>query len=115
MCRKSSEKKRKFRVHPLWQQRSILGAHNSLAKEMVIYDPTMLTNYIRMSVSTYEKLLLKVGSKLESCPTRKDIITPSEKLMVTLRDNLILDQIILIIRDSTALFFLRWQMLITCF
>ncbi|XP_051170182.1 uncharacterized protein LOC127287352 [Leptopilina boulardi] len=52
---------------------------------MVKYDPTMLTNYIRMSVSTYEKLLLKVGSKLESYPTRKDIITPSEKLMVTLR------------------------------
>ncbi|XP_051164962.1 uncharacterized protein LOC127283891 [Leptopilina boulardi] len=77
--------KRKYRVHPLWQQRSVCGAHNTLIREMVMHDPAMFRNYLRMSTSTYENLLLKVGHKLQSCPTRTDVITPSEKLIVTLR------------------------------
>ncbi|XP_051165273.1 uncharacterized protein LOC127284034 [Leptopilina boulardi] len=80
-----NRRSRKYRVHPLWLQRSIFGAHNSLVKEMVMHDPVMFKNYLRMSVSTFEKLLIKVGESLQSYPTREDIISPSEKLIVTLR------------------------------
>ena len=52
---------------------------------MVIFDHVMFRDYVRMSVENYEKLLLQVGPALYSSPTREDVITPSEKLIVTLR------------------------------
>ncbi|XP_033222780.1 uncharacterized protein LOC117176636 [Belonocnema kinseyi] len=51
---------------------------------MVVVDSDMFRAYIRMTVVEYENLLLQVGSKLISAPTRHDLVTPSQKLMTTL-------------------------------
>lgn len=79
------KRNRRYRVNPVWQQRLSFGAHDTLVKDMVMFDQAMFRNYTRMSVSTFENLLMKVGHKLQSCPTRADVITPSQKLIVTLR------------------------------
>ena len=47
-------------------------------------DPVMFRAYIRMTCVQYEHLL-QVGPKLISAPTRDEVVTPSQKLMVTLR------------------------------
>ncbi|XP_043484646.1 uncharacterized protein LOC122512700 isoform X2 [Leptopilina heterotoma] len=85
LCLLRRKKKRRFRVHPLWKSREIKGLHNNLIAELAIVDELLFRSYTRMSVVEYENLLQEVGPSLVSFPTRKDIINPSTKLMLTLR------------------------------
>nr|XP_022905462.1 uncharacterized protein LOC111417424 isoform X1 [Onthophagus taurus] len=79
-------KKRKIWVREWIERRNELGAFKSLVNELRIEDSQQFRNFIRMSSTELEDLLFIVGPKIQKQDTvLRELISASEKLMVTLR------------------------------
>ncbi|XP_023312264.1 uncharacterized protein LOC111692469 [Anoplophora glabripennis] len=83
---KKNKKRRRFWVRDWILRREKYGAYNKLIRELKIEDAQQFKNFIRMSAVDFEELLSKVGRIIQKEDTHlRASISPSERLMVTLR------------------------------
>jgi hypothetical protein len=67
------------------QERSNLGNFNTMLKEHQLSNSSLFFNFMRMSSSTFEKLLAIVGPSLQRFPSRADNLSVGEIVGATLR------------------------------
>lgn len=84
--KKKEKKDRKYWVHPYYRERGETGAYVVVVESLLITDPTMFHEYMRMSPTQFESLCDLVGPLIEKQETffRKPI-SGHERLAVTLR------------------------------
>lgn len=76
---------RRWWVHPINQRRIEQGASEQLVREMMLCDEDEFFSYTRMSMSQFQELLLLVGPLMLKQNTRKDVLSPYIRLLITLR------------------------------
>lgn len=83
--KRNKKKKKRFWVHPLLQTRADKGMFKLFYIDLRKY-PEKFFNYTRMSIESFDELLLLLSESLKGSdtPMRKSI-SPAEKLLVTLR------------------------------
>lgn len=80
--------RRKYWVHPIFMEkmRKAQGIHDNLIVELKLNDPSKFFNYLRMSPSSFDKLLALVGPSIIKKDSRfRESINPSTRLALTLR------------------------------
>jgi hypothetical protein len=89
LCKHHNNKKKRNRtcwVREWILRREMYGAYANLVNELKIEDAQQFKIFIRMSAVDLEELLLHVGKYIKKQDTQlRAAITPSERLMVTLR------------------------------
>ena len=86
--KKDRQNWRQFWVRPILQKRRSQGEFYNLLQEMRLNDPDSHFRYLRMSKSTFDHLLAKVGPFLSRRPymsDRRPNISPGERLALTIR------------------------------
>lgn len=83
---RSKRKRREYGIHPINQTRKKLGEFFTLIK-MLEEDPMRYFNYFRMSNEQFNQILDKIKPCLmpKYKHSRSNIISPEEKLVITLR------------------------------
>ena len=80
------KRNRKVWVKEWIKNRPNQGAYNNLMKELKALDTSSYRNFVRMSSSTFEELLVKVAPLIVRQDTRiRKAICPGERLAITLR------------------------------
>lgn len=83
--KKRSEKKKRMWSHPFVGSRLLSGVFNRLYDDLRKY-PNKFFNYVRMSISSFDELLILCKNDLTKQDTiLRNAIRPEEKLFVTLR------------------------------
>ncbi|XP_055902191.1 uncharacterized protein LOC129938576 [Eupeodes corollae] len=84
--KRSSQKIRRFQVHPLFHARKIHGEYFSLIERLELF-PIKFFEYFRMSRQQFQCILLKIRSDIQPRFNlfRNDTISAKEKLCLTLR------------------------------
>ena len=87
---KSEECRIKIRKHKVWvgkilTERSWKGEYHLLVKELKLFDHEFFYKQFRMSPSRYEILLQLVGPLITKNAHRREVISPGERLCITLR------------------------------
>lgn len=82
--KKLQQQRRRLQVDPLISQRLLVGAFVTLFNQLRDNE-TKFFNYFRMSSRTFDELLAKLHDKLLRSSYRRLPISPTERLMVTLR------------------------------
>jgi hypothetical protein len=83
--RRRKRRKQKFWVHPITSQRLMKGFFYTLYEDLRRH-PKKFFNYYRMSVNSFDELLLLLRPTITYRNTRwRDSIPPEERLSVTLR------------------------------
>jgi hypothetical protein len=78
-------KKRRYWIHPINEERDNLGEYHRLVQELRL-DSQRFNTYCRMSPEIFEKLLQKVGPRIQKQHTKfRQALCSSQKLMITLR------------------------------
>ena len=72
-------------VRRIFQERKQKGEFHLLVEEMRLFDREYYFKYLRFSVSQFEELLQLVAPKIAKCSEKREPISPSERLSVTLR------------------------------
>lgn len=75
---------RSFSVHPLNKQRKRFGEFHHLYADLRDH-PSKFFEYTRMSISTYDFILLKISKRIQKKNTASLPITPAERLFITIR------------------------------
>lgn len=76
---------RRWWVRPINEGRSDHGASELLVREMRLYDDEEFFSFTRLSISKFDELLQLVGPTLLKQNTRKDVLSPYMRLLITLR------------------------------
>lgn len=77
---------RRWQVRPIFQQRSRFGAYRTLLEDLRYNDAEKYFNHMRMEPATFDHLLSMVGPWLEKETNfRHDVVTPEERLAITIR------------------------------
>lgn len=78
--------KRRCRVRKIFSKRAQHGAFANLIGEMRLWDEDKYYNYFRMSSVQFDDLLHLVGPQLQKNDQfRTDVLSPAERLSITLR------------------------------
>lgn len=76
---------RRWWVRPINKRRNEQGASEQLVREMRLYDDEAFFYFTRMSMDQFDNLLELVRHLLDKQNTRKDVLSPSTRLLITLR------------------------------
>ena len=83
--KKKRGKNRNLWIHPLNEQRYISGAFYTLYNELRDHEAKFF-NYFRMSMSSFDELLMRLRGNLQKKnTTMRDCVPPEEMLALTLR------------------------------
>lgn len=82
---KKRQYNRQWWVRPILKQRILKGEFHNLIAEMRLGDAEYFFAYFRMTATKFEELLTLVACHLKPKNTRPDIISPAERLAITLR------------------------------
>ena len=86
LIRQKNNRKRSCWVREWIAKRPRLGAYNCLMQELIIEDPIVMRNFLRMDQMDMEELLNLVGGAITKKDTRMRLALPvKEKLALTLR------------------------------
>ena len=80
-----SPKEREFHVRQIYKERNSKGEFHLLVKEARLMDHELFFEMFRMTPTKYEELLGYVGPHILKDSTRREAISPDERLSVTLR------------------------------
>ena len=80
-----SPKEREFHVRQIYKERNSKGEFHLLVKEARLMDHELFFEMFRMTPTKYEELLAYVGPHILKDSTRREVISPDERLSVTLR------------------------------
>ena len=86
----AEENRMKIRVHKVWvrkilTERTWKGEYHVLVNELKLFDHEFFYKQFRMSPTRLEELLCLVGPLLVKSSLRREVITPGERLCITLR------------------------------
>lgn len=81
---KRKYEKKKFWVHPLLKLRCNHGFYEAIYPTLCLYD-NLFKNYMRMSPTQFEDLLLKVGPVISKENYVRESIVAAARLSITLR------------------------------
>ena len=76
---------RKWHVKPIFKERKILGDYYCLIKDYQINNSALFYNYMRMTSTAFEELIIHVGPFLQRIPTRPDTLSVGACLTATIR------------------------------
>ena len=80
-----NKRKRRYWVHPIFQQRETFGEYHHLMKQILSDDEKCLA-YIRMKPDTFKTLLEIIGPHIEKRTTNfRKPLPARERLVITLR------------------------------
>lgn len=86
LTKKKQRKRRRWWVRPWIARRNLLGASNTLLRELAVEDPDSYCNHLRMDESKFEELLLLVAPLITKENTlMRDSIPTRIKLQIVLR------------------------------
>ncbi|KAL5243347.1 hypothetical protein ACI65C_010757 [Semiaphis heraclei] len=77
--------KPRWHIRPLFLDRELHGHYHCFARELQLYNSALYFNFMRMTSTTFEELVILVSPKLQRNPIRKDILSVGEILTATLR------------------------------
>ena len=77
--------KKRFWVREVFQEREDKGEFHCLVKELMLVDRELFFKMFRLMPTQFEKLLALVAPKITKANTRVGVISPAERLCVTLR------------------------------
>ena len=80
--KRKSELKRRYWIHPINQNRPLFGEFHQLFQELKADDERFM-QYTRMSVNSFEQLLMAIRPAIEEFGIRTPV-TAEERLLVTL-------------------------------
>ncbi|XP_046863249.1 protein ALP1-like [Xenia sp. Carnegie-2017] len=83
--RRCKKYRKRFWVRPIFERRQQHGEYFRLVKEMKEEDHESYFAYFRMLPRHFDFLLSLVAPLISKCSTRRDAISPSERLALTLR------------------------------
>ena len=72
-------------MRKIFQEGKIKGEYRTLVQEMMLFDDEYFCKMFPMFPSKFEHLFTLVGAELERDNTRREAISPGERLCVTLR------------------------------
>lgn len=81
----TADQRRRWWVRPINQRREEQGASEQLVREMRLHDDESFFNYTRMTMVQFDRLLTLVGPLILKQNTRKDVLSPYVRLLITLR------------------------------
>lgn len=76
---------RRWWVRAINQRRSQQGASEQLVREMRRHDDEEFFQFTRLSIAKFDELLVLVGPSLLKQNSRKDVLSPYLRLLITLR------------------------------
>lgn len=76
---------RRWWVRPINQRRADQGASEQLVQEMMAYDDEEFFCFTRLTIGQFEQLHTLIGPLLIKQNTRKDVLSPYLRLLITLR------------------------------
>ena len=79
------ERKRRFWVRQIYQQRKQKGEYHLLVKDLKLFDDELFFTYFRMSTTKFEGLLSWVAPHITKSSMKREAVGPSERLCVALR------------------------------
>ena len=83
--RKYKKRKRQYRIHPILAVRYLEGSFYTLLEKLKSQDSKFF-NYFRMSVSTFEFLVMRLSDRIKGQDTpMRACVPPKEMLAVTIR------------------------------
>ena len=82
-------------VRPTNARRYEFGASQNLVHEMRLYADEEFFNFTRLTLDQFDELLVLVGPSFTKINTRKDVISPYTRLLITLRYSILKIQKIL--------------------
>ena len=77
--------KKRFWVLEIFQEREDKGEFHSLVKQLMLVDHELFFKMFRLMPTQFETLLALVAPKITKANTRVGVISPAERLSVTLR------------------------------
>jgi hypothetical protein len=77
--------RKRFWVRKVFCEREIKGEYHCLIKELMLVDHELFFKMFRMMPNKFEELLTLVAPKITKANTRPGVISPAERLCVTLR------------------------------
>lgn len=81
---KMRRNKRRYGVHPIWKERKNKGHYHNLIREMRNQESEFFRKYLRMTPSSFDKLLKLIQDRMKKY-SQNEPISPGERLAVTLR------------------------------
>ncbi|CAI6370576.1 unnamed protein product [Macrosiphum euphorbiae] len=78
-------RQRKWHVKPIFKERKIHGDYYCLIKDYQINNSALFYNYMRMTSTAFEELIIHVGPFLQRIPTRPDTLSVGACLTATIR------------------------------
>lgn len=85
LTKKKQRKRRRWWVRPWIARRNLLGASNTLLRELAVEDPDSYCNHLRMDESKFEELLLVAPLITKENTLMRDSIPTRIKLQIVLR------------------------------
>ena len=77
--------KKRFWVREIFQEREDKGEFHCLVKQLMLVDHELFFKMFRLMPTQFETLLALVAPKITKANTRVGVISPAERLSVTLR------------------------------
>ena len=77
--------KKRFWVHEIFQECEGKGEFHFLVKQLMLVDHELFFKMFRLMLTQFEALLYLVAPKITKANTRVGVISPAERLSVTLR------------------------------
>ncbi|KAG8041667.1 hypothetical protein G9C98_002960 [Cotesia typhae] len=84
MCKNKKNSKKQFWIHPLFKLRSDHGFFEAVFPTLSTHS-YKFENYIRISISQFEKLLFLVGPMITKKNAVREPISAAARLLITLR------------------------------
>lgn len=82
---KKKKNNRRYWIHPINTARYLHGAYFTLYHQLR-QDEEKFFNYFRMSITSFDELLLNISDSIKCADTKfRKAISPEEKLAITLR------------------------------
>lgn len=82
--RRQRIRRKKYHIHPILLDRTEYGEFHVLF-EKLRQDEVKFFNYLRMSVKSFDELFTTLEDHLKHCSLFRQVISPKERLVVTLR------------------------------
>ena len=84
-CKVTKKNKRRIWVRPYYTDRNNSGAFQTVFSALTNTDPSIFHNYMRMSPSMFEELLLMVGPSIQKIHFLREPISAKQRLAITIR------------------------------
>ena len=72
-------------VRKIFAERKIKGEYHLLIQDLKLHDAVYFFRYFRMDTTQFENLLTMIAPRIQKSSLKRECISPSERLCVTLR------------------------------